>query len=55
MTKEKACLKIRDLINENKEEYLWGGGENKDGCLGYGYIDFNLLNEKIQQIVRSIE
>lgn len=46
---------IQSLLAVAKEEYQWGGSEDKDGCLGNGYVDFEELEERIICILEDRE
>lgn len=54
MTKEIAKAKIESLIGIAKQHYDLGGGENEDGGLERGEVDFDELQQNISAIIDKI-
>jgi hypothetical protein len=44
---------IKDIIAEARNTYDWGGGENEDGSLQDGPVDFDELEKKIIHVLEG--
>lgn len=51
---KRTCESIEKLLDEAESSFLYGGGENEDGSLEYGWIDWDKLKEDILKEVRLI-
>ena len=52
---EQKIQKIQHLIREASETYDFGGGEDEEGCLLAGNVDFEELEERIVCVLRDEE
>jgi len=52
---EQKIQKIQHLIRTASDTYDFGGGEDEDGCLHRGDVDFEELEERIICVLRDKE
>lgn len=54
MLKSEAKKRIISLLGQAELDFEWGGGEDAEGTLSHGYVDFDDLKARISEVIDDI-